>query len=91
MTGEISYRVGRMRVFQDDFSIIVYEVREFADHAAACNAIIADHAEKFLGGELFWTRPNWTAVSKGTPYVWSIMQMKDGKPQPRLGGLLSLR
>jgi hypothetical protein len=81
MTSEISYRVVRCVISVSERSVGGCPVGEFADHAAAFNAIIADHAEQVPGGELFWTRPNWTAVNSTPPITWCIAQMKDGKPQ----------
>jgi hypothetical protein len=47
------------------------ELGVYTEHAEAYAALIADQA-KVPDNELFWTRPNWTAVSKKAALAWCI-------------------
>jgi hypothetical protein len=58
--GDINMRDGK-------YTFTIEWIQEFPDHQAACDGVVANHREVVPHGELFWTRPNWTAVNKGEP------------------------
>jgi hypothetical protein len=49
-------------------------------HAEAREAILNNAASMpRRNRDLFWTRPNWTVVSKKGPWTWHIIPRRDGK------------
>jgi hypothetical protein len=72
-----------MNSSQDGIKVKVVEIGAFPRHAEAYAAVIADHAKIDPGGALFWTRPNWTAVTDNeeAPLCWTIVKFSNGAPQ----------
>jgi hypothetical protein len=78
------YFVGRVHIVSDDITEceVTCEVTPlgfFDDHASAYEAVLVDHPKIDPDGELFWTRPNWTAVSKEGPWTWHILHLEGRK------------
>jgi hypothetical protein len=59
----------------DPNSDVVFEAAPMAecdDHASAYAAVMDDYRKMNTDQRLVWTRPNWTAVSRGTVWVINI-------------------